>query len=708
MTTAYMALIETAGNQAFIFDSNRVRQQIGASELIFRSCTAWMFANKHLKHLGRSASARQSEAAANESTQFRADKLLVQPRFDSSNHVEVVVATSGKAFLLCADRQPLQDIIRSVTLKAAKFAPGLDIAGVIQEFDWESDRLDRAYAAAVEELEQVRIRLAPVSTRFPQLPVLRRDQDSALPASQWVKAPGSAPTSAESAEPGNQPITAKDGEGTSPAKLEPRAPGHTQRRRAAVDATTRIHELSKPAEMPGTIEDLEALLDGDGMLAVVHADGNGVGAIFQDLWRTFVSGDAGAGDAAAGHESASIGEHNRRYVDHLRRFSLGLELVTEDAWSKALCTVQANSSENGGSEGNREETAEGRTDSTSVVRAVPILLGGDDVTFVSEAKVAIPLTQAFIQNFCAISADPTLCDRFGSAHKEALAHTFSIGAAARGVGGKNQRAQDRSASVANGGAGDERGAGDEGAVVPQKSLGFGMGAGIVAVHRHFPVFAAYHLAEELTKSAKQTKRIDVAIGALDFHVLYDSIGGSLATVRAMRQSSGRGDDVLRCWGGPYIVHDPTSELDPAHMPWVEAHRLDELGSRKRALANVDRSSSLLHSLRECLLAGRSATDVMVRSMAHRGIWGEATVKAFGHGRHLDGPNLDGDHAGPPGGSVSDDSRIPILYHQAPREPGEAELVHSTQLLDLIDLEVVGYPFSPEAGVTAPNNTTKED
>ena len=38
----YWVLVETGGNQSFIFDTNRLRHAVGASQLIHESTTVWL------------------------------------------------------------------------------------------------------------------------------------------------------------------------------------------------------------------------------------------------------------------------------------------------------------------------------------------------------------------------------------------------------------------------------------------------------------------------------------------------------------------------------------------------------------------------------------------------------------------------------------------------------------------------------------------
>ena len=106
----YLGLIETQGNQSFIFSTNRERANRGASELLFRSTTDWVI---------DAVSGEKKQRTLTE----RANWLRAQGPLGSSIHV--VVATSGRAVVLSQTRQELESLISKITTRAIKDAPGL-------------------------------------------------------------------------------------------------------------------------------------------------------------------------------------------------------------------------------------------------------------------------------------------------------------------------------------------------------------------------------------------------------------------------------------------------------------------------------------------------------------------------------------------------------------------------------------------------------
>ena len=93
-------VIETASNQAFVFASNKQAVNVGASELIFQSGTTWV------------------REAVDQVKKNGAD-------------VDPVVLASGKAQLMVDSAEHGRSIIRDVTRRALREAPGLQVWGVV-------------------------------------------------------------------------------------------------------------------------------------------------------------------------------------------------------------------------------------------------------------------------------------------------------------------------------------------------------------------------------------------------------------------------------------------------------------------------------------------------------------------------------------------------------------------------------------------------
>ncbi|WP_434740704.1 Cas10/Cmr2 second palm domain-containing protein [Micromonospora sp. SH-82] len=216
-------MIETGGNQAYIFGSNRLRHVVGASQLVHEVGTEWV-----------------PDAAAT---------LAMSP--DS-----VVMTASGKALLLVDSAAAGKAVIREVTRRALTQAPGLRVTGVVGPGFDSTD--DTAYEKARRDTytlhSKVRAARADPLLRDRVFPWHRLCRDSGRPAARE-----------EVYGAGEPPVPASAG---MLARSSARNRAHRRLRnklggRLATVIPTHLDELRH-----------------DGWTAVVHADGNGVGELF--------------------------------------------------------------------------------------------------------------------------------------------------------------------------------------------------------------------------------------------------------------------------------------------------------------------------------------------------------------------------------------------------------------------------------------------
>lgn len=362
-----------------------------------------------------------------------------------------VVSISGKALLLVDDPAAGQALISDVSLQALKRAPGLEVTGVVGPgFDpalaWQPEPLtsspdssgDRPFThvealqQTYELLEAVRQARPAPQLRDPMLPWFEVCRDSGYPAAGLEDAVDGRYAAA--------PVLAK-----------------SDVRRLARD---RMRDLLSdlPEVVPDDLDDLRH----DGWIAVIHADGNGVGQVFLRFPEHALR--------AAGTPSLTLEQH----ADMLGQFTRELESATEAALGVAV----------------RDATANGDADGT----ILPVVVGGDDLTVVCHARLALPLVRAF-----------------GLAFEEQTAIWPTVNAITGG--------------------------------------GLTAAAGIAYVKPHHPFSAAYGLAEELTASAKQVKQVaGRKMSSLDFYVAFESTLTDLAGLRARLESGG-----ISRYGGPYVI-----------------------------------------------------------------------------------------------------------------------------------------------------------
>jgi len=320
-----LVLIETSGNQAFIFATNKLRENVGASELTAQTGTHFVLKAVH---------------EAGGLTPVREDlrKAEAYPALSADNPVEIILAISGKALLLVKDAKLGRQIVRSVTSLALQEAPGLEVRGVVsRDFDDQQDCLHALIGEVHREYEKVRSRLPGPTARFQRLPIVAECATSGLPAASYED-----------------------------SKRDPAArSGITlAKRKAAQDGLNRIKEVvlrhKKQYSLPYSTSEIEEL--GCDWLAIVHADGNGLGEVFLKF-----------GEAAGT-------QNNRDYISKLRSLSLALDECTERAFCEALAILRPKPR-------------------TKTLPIIPLVLGGDDLTVVCDGRQALQFTKKFIDCF---------------------------------------------------------------------------------------------------------------------------------------------------------------------------------------------------------------------------------------------------------------------------------------------------------------------
>ncbi|MGW0587806.1 Cas10/Cmr2 second palm domain-containing protein [Streptosporangium sp. NPDC002607] len=508
----YVVVINTAGNQRYIFSSNKRQEIVGASDLITRVDGAW--ADEALK----------DAFPGFERKTWRLD----------THGAELVVAGAGGITVLVKERDAGRRLVTALTTLALLHAPGLDVCGVVVEY---------APGSLAKEMGRVRTELAAVresrpgpQARFLRLPPVEDCGSSGLPAAV-IHREGNE-------EPRPRSAAAK-------AKLD-----------AYSGALDRMAEIAWPNRRAmGEVVDRRAMkkiVDRLGLeaswVAVVHADGNGFGAIFKGLDELVADGD------------------DRGYVETLRSVSQAVDECAKKAFRVALCRTANESADGaangipGGSSGGIKDGGVGGVTEKAIKRTVrdtadgenaaedgraaggplavlPLVIGGDDLTVVCEGEVALLFTRHYLEAFEEETArDPRLAPVLGKLGRESL----------------------------------------------------GAGAGVAIVKRNYPFHFAYDLAEELIDT--EAKRVKEWGAALAFAVLLES---SAPDLKRIRQAGGAGGSA-----SPYLV-GAGSRDDRAR-----GRRWEDLVRRVGALRRHDPASGELliprgaaHDLREGLHLG---------------------------------------------------------------------------------------------------------
>ena len=499
-----LVMLETNGNQRYIFSSPRLRDNIGASSLLTR-LEQWT--GEALVSTGAAEAWRQSHG------------LPPAPDADESQWVS---RSSGKVIVMVDAPQRARDVIGEVTRRALAQAPGLDISGVFIEIpgargDAGSAPVDDAALQAVHaEAAAYALRRPPADARFAQIPFLARAKDSALPAAPPLGHRDEAGD--DRADQLSLPSRVRRYEAfgarahllllsrlnsdrleereelltRDPTKLAdmlhaafsaggPAADALREEREAAPRDEDRDEE--KTREERASIRRLETVLqtapdsgpDEDGpagakssrreaaplsKIAVIHIDGNGVGGVMRKLADTKERVDATVFEEQVGCK--------RNDPDSLRRFLLNInerlqravEMSFAEAWADIARLAE------------RDAEAAGR--SYTAVPVVPVIVGGDDVTVITSGDYALPFAACYLGHYERKTGEDPL-----------LRYLTPPEGSATG---------------------------------PMTAA-----AGVAVVRRNFPFHLAYGLAEKLVDGAKAVgKTTGPPCSTLGFHALFDT------------------------------------------------------------------------------------------------------------------------------------------------------------------------------------------
>lgn len=530
-----LVMLETNGNQRFVFSSPRLRDNVGASYLITQLAD-W------------------TEQAASKA----------RPRIDFG----WVSKSSGKVILTVATEDDARRLIGEVTRKVFSAAPGLDVSGVFVDLNGSGNG-DKPPRISNRDLKEVHREAAeyalnrpPAQARFSQMPFLQRGRDSALPASSRLGVCDEAKDDRETALSLSSRVCryrANDArkqfielaedyflkviEGhwnatrikellvRDPTKLEEKLEEKRKRKlvkelleefEGNIDSTvpkdTKKYETDKRKNQAGNDRDrAEGKRDGQtegelidrkdrtederlSKVAVIHIDGNGVGGIMRDLVGTlmriprpvFEEEVPDAQDYSTATEE-DVPSHA------LRCFLLEINGRLEEVMQKSFLTAWAEVA----------FLAEKEVKDIAAIPVVPVILGGDDATVITDATYALPFTEKFLTAFEEETGKDALLKYLGPKSRQ-------------GIGGcAKSGSEDENAESA--GENSERDSKNAESASEKQGGPMTAAAGVAIVPRKFPFHIAYDLAERLIKSAKALgKESEKECSTLSFHVLFDS------------------------------------------------------------------------------------------------------------------------------------------------------------------------------------------
>jgi len=364
MSEYTLTIIDTAGVQSYLFRTNNIRQNAGASFLVDCATRSWI--QEVLDDITGSEHHNVKDLNA-PSSNFFEDRQIT----DDEISAEVIYAGGGNTAILFDSSELARVFTQVLTKRVMLNAPGLKMSIQHKVIRWESEALggdDGVMKQAFELLGQrKRSVLALPATMglsvssecvFTDLPANGYDRDGRAVSSE---------------------AKAKDD-----AEFDERDPN---RETAYKRLTSLINFGSyKPARQ---FKDLGATHGDSSFIAVVHADGNGIGRRIADIQKRY----------------ATAGE-NRAYIGAMRGFSDSLRGAAIEALQETVNYLISKVLHTPAQSGQKEtykigdiELARDYHDGTLLLPFRPIVFGGDDVTFVCDGRLGLELAAYYLDKF---------------------------------------------------------------------------------------------------------------------------------------------------------------------------------------------------------------------------------------------------------------------------------------------------------------------
>lgn len=335
----------TASLQQYIFQSNRLKENIGASYLA--------------KHWLGEALVTVTGADATEWKEYEKNPWRDRPENPTTKNepINVIYIGGGNAALLCESKCIAKKAVKRWSRKVLKNAPGLRVVVGYSEV-CENKSLAEAYRAGLDELNLCEEAL-PFGTALHSLPIVRSCVSTGLPASESRTEPGEGNQwISQSAASKRDQVSFRGEPGAAQEHIKDKFP-------SVLEQTECLPELS------GFAIKLDEELGGrkgESHIAVVHADGNGMG----DLLNQVINKE---------------GQEDDEFLHNLRAFSASTAALSHKALEKILLHFKTCL------------PLKSLNNCDDIFPLRPIVFGGDDLTFVCDGRVGLHLAAYYLNQF---------------------------------------------------------------------------------------------------------------------------------------------------------------------------------------------------------------------------------------------------------------------------------------------------------------------
>ena len=342
MSTQCVVVFGTASIQQYIFQSNRLKEIIGASYLAKCWFDKGLIAS--IQGTGCSFDMTAWDVHKDNPTISQSDVPAI-----ADTDVNLIYIGGGNAALLCKSKDIAIKIIKAWSRDLLKNAPGIRVVVGYREV---TESLQSAYCKALDKLKTCEEAL-PFGAIMGSLPVVRACSTTGLPAAvlseeennvnEWIS---------QSAARKREEVGFTD------------RPGRAQTEIASEFESVLAEEQRFAIEL-----DKLGGSEGQSHIAIVHADGNGMGEVLNKIID-------------------EANQENDEFLYNLRVFSASVSKSSQSALEKTLLYFK-----------NTLRTLEGLRQYKNIFPLRPIVYGGDDLTFVCDGRVGLDLAAYYLEEF---------------------------------------------------------------------------------------------------------------------------------------------------------------------------------------------------------------------------------------------------------------------------------------------------------------------
>lgn len=347
MSKFIVTVIDTTGIQSYVFGSNRLRENVGASYLLAQATDDWVKDTLEEKPISVPRE-RQYE-----------------PIEKSGLLAELVYAGGGNTTILFRTPDAAIKFTQKLSKRILKNAPGINLVVAHAEFTWNDDK-DASLYGVIKKLREEELERKKHS-RIPSAPLLGLGVTATCNSTQL-------PAIGKTDEPKYQMPT---------PTIESKHYLVSRETGAKLQSVKLANErLKKEIFEDEILKDFDIALDFDDFgrsegessyLAIVHADGNSMGKRFEKFGK---------------------GKFNRDYINDIRKLSKSVENASITALKEItkILVKSIQPDEQG------KKKVRGKFEiKDNLFPFRPIVYGGDDVTFVCDGRLGLELAALYLK-----------------------------------------------------------------------------------------------------------------------------------------------------------------------------------------------------------------------------------------------------------------------------------------------------------------------